>query len=70
MVYTWNIRLRALVLSNSTATKSGIVTVSTKSVPTQESAIVNAQVEKKRKGTETGGTERKRRDATSPHAGK
>lgn len=50
------------------ATKSGIVTVSTKSVPTQESAIVNAQVEKKRKGTETGGTERKRRDATSPHA--
>lgn len=35
-----------------------------------ESAIVTDQAERKRKDTEKGGTERKRRDATSPLAGK
>ena len=42
--------------------------MSTRSVVMQ-SAIVTGQAEKKRKGTERGGTERKRRDATSPLAG-
>lgn len=48
--------------------RSGIATVSTKNVVTQ-SVIVTGQVEKKRRDTERGGTERKRRDVTSPLAG-
>lgn len=35
-----------------------------------ESAIVTGRAERKRKDTERGGTEKKRRDATSPLAGK
>lgn len=49
--------------------KNGIVTVSTRSV-FMVSVIVTDQAERRRKGTERGGTERKRRDVTSPLAGK
>lgn len=34
-----------------------------------ESDIAIGRAERKRKGTERGGTERKRKDATNPHAG-
>lgn len=51
------------------AMKSGIVTASTRSVVT-ENAIATDRAEKKRKGTERGGIERRRRDVTSPLAGK
>lgn len=48
-------------------TRSGIVTVSTRSAA-MESDIAIGRAERKRKGTERGGTERKRKDATNPHA--
>lgn len=48
--------------------KNGIVTVSTRSV-VMESVIVTDQAERKRKDTESGGTEKKRRDVTSLLAG-
>lgn len=47
-------------------TRSGTVTVSTKNGAT-ESDIVTGQAERKKRDTERGGTERRRRDATSPH---
>lgn len=48
---------------------AGTVTVSTRSV-FMESVIVTDQAGRRRKGTERGGTERKRRDVTSHLAGK
>lgn len=48
---------------------AGTVTVSTRSV-FMESVIVTDQAGRRRKGTERGGTERKRRDVTSRLAGK
>lgn len=48
--------------------RSGIVTVSTRSVAMQ-SDTATGRAERKRNDTERGGTERKRRDATSPLAG-
>lgn len=61
--------MKPLVIVTSVVTKNGIVTVSTRSV-FMESVIVTDQAERRRKGTERGGTERKRRDVTSPLAGK
>lgn len=58
-----------LSFSSSTATRSGIGTVIIKSVVTQN-ATVTVQAGRKRKDTERGGTERKKRGATNPHAGK
>ena len=59
---------KARVRSVSIAMKSGIVTASTRSEVT-ESAIGTGRAERKRKDTERGDTERKRRDATSRLAG-
>lgn len=51
-----------------TVTKSGIVTASTRSAAT-ENVIVTGQAGRKRNGTESGGTERKRMGVISPLAG-
>lgn len=63
--------MKALVLSTSIAKRSGIVTASTRSsvVVMGWSDIVSGRAERKRKDTERDGTERKRKDATSPLAG-
>lgn len=50
------------------ATKSGTATASIRSAATQN-AIATAPAGRKRSDTESGGTERKRRDVTSPLAG-
>lgn len=62
-------KVKALVFATSIVMKNGIVTASTRSV-VMENVIATDQAERRKKDTERGGTVRKRRDATSPPAGK
>lgn len=50
--------------------RSAFATVSIRSAAATRSATVTGRAERKRKDTESGGTERRRRGATSPLAGK
>lgn len=61
--------MKPFVIATVIVRKRGIVTVTTRSELT-EIAIVTEQVVRRRKDTERGGIERKRRDVTSPLAGK
>lgn len=67
-IETLPVKMKALAFATSIVMKNGIVTVSTRSV-VMESVIVTDQAERKRKDTESGGTEKKRRDVTSLLAG-